>query len=338
MISAIFDSAAHVTVAGCLGAFFLKHTVVDRTIKAVKEAENVTAGLVISELCISIAALVLASHKTAGILLSKEAQPPPKYNLAELNAPLIGSKVSDFSTASDSILSNPIATESCSTPPCLLTSPNPIANDSDYCTSPYTCSTLCTPILPPSPVQNAKRFSIDSDTTLVDHDNDFVRDLSDADIQESTCPQDDDDLTGPSPSQRTQLQPIIPEDGPQTIATLSLGSNMPQIVSPQLKPPDKKRHRNFRPGRDKHASRSTRVVAVRGSIERAYAKQQVEHTAIIDHLEQLHNDLLGDQTALVDGWAAAMSQLGLTSALSTASPPLHRNTPNPGISIDIIQD
>ncbi|KAG2153034.1 uncharacterized protein EDB93DRAFT_1136132 [Suillus bovinus] len=353
MISAIFDSAAHVTVAGCLGAFFFKHTVVDRTTKAVKEAENITAGLVISELCISVAALVLASHRTAHIILSKEAQSSPKHNLAELNAPLICKKVSDISTASKLISSNPILTESCSTStPCLLTSPNPIANDSDYCTSPSTCSTLSTPILPPSPVQNAKRLSIDSDTTLVDHDNDFVRDLSDADIQESTCPQDDDDLTGPSPSQRTQLQPIIPADGPltttdisllvdastQTTTTLSLGSIMPQIVSPQLKPPDTKRHRNFRPGRDKRASRSTRVVAVRGSIERTYAKQQVEHTAIIDHLEQLHNDLLADQTALVNGWAAAMSQLGLTSALSPASPPLHRNTPNPGISIDIIQD
>ncbi|KAG2143547.1 uncharacterized protein EDB93DRAFT_1155729 [Suillus bovinus] len=296
MISAIFDSAAHVTVAGCLGAFFFKHTVVDRTFKAVKKAESITAGLVISELCISVAALVLASHRTAQIILSKEAQSPPKHNLAEFNTPLI--------------------------------------------------SVICK--------KNAKRLSIDSDTTLVDHDNDFVRDLSDADIQESTSFAIDD-LTGPSPSQRTQLslQPIIPEDGPltttdisllvdastQTDTTLSLGSIMPQIVSPQLKPPDTKRHRNFRPGRDKHASRSTRVIAVRGSIERAYAKQQVEHTAIIlEHLEQLHNDLLADQTALVDGWAAAMSQLGLTSALSPATPPLHQNTSNPGISIDIIQD
>ncbi|KAG1878644.1 hypothetical protein C8R48DRAFT_687634 [Suillus tomentosus] len=66
MISAIFDGAAHVTVAGCLGAFFFKHTVVDRTSKAIKEAENITAGLVISEFCISVAVLVLvASNETA---------------------------------------------------------------------------------------------------------------------------------------------------------------------------------------------------------------------------------------------------------------------------------
>ncbi|KAG2142889.1 uncharacterized protein EDB93DRAFT_1292593 [Suillus bovinus] len=349
MISAIFDSVAHVTVAGCLGAFFLKHTVVDRTTKAIKEAENVTAGLVISELCISVAALVLASHRTAGILLSKEAQSPPKHNLAELNAPLI---CNDFSTASDSISSNPIATESCSTPPCLLIPPNSIANDSDCCTSPSTYPTLCTPtLLLPSPVQNEKRLSIDSDTTLVDHDNDFVRDLSDQDLQQSTCPQDDNDCSS-GPPQRTKLQPIILQDGPltttdisllvdastQTTTTPSLGNIMPQIVSPQLKTPDTKQHRNFRPPRHKHAPRSIRVVAVRGSIERTYAKQQVEHTAIIHHLEQLYNDILADQTALVDGWAAAMSQLGHTSALSPVSPPLHQKTPNPGNSIVIIQD
>jgi hypothetical protein len=47
MISAVFDGAAHLTVAGCLGAFFFKQTVVDRTSKVVKEAENITATLVI---------------------------------------------------------------------------------------------------------------------------------------------------------------------------------------------------------------------------------------------------------------------------------------------------
>ncbi|KAG1899455.1 uncharacterized protein F5891DRAFT_1278793 [Suillus fuscotomentosus] len=227
MISAIFDGAAHVTVAGCLGAFFLKHTVVDRTSKAIKEAENVTAGLIISEFCISVAVLVLASNETARILLSKDGRPPPKHNLAELNAPLIYNKVSDFPTAADSILSNPIATEPCSTPPDLIISPNSIADDS-YCTPPSTaCSTLGTPILLTSPVQNTKRLSIDSDTTVIDHDDDFMKDFSGVDLEESNIPQDDSDCSSgyllpwtkapkindsSGPSQRTQLQPIL-EDG-----------------------------------------------------------------------------------------------------------------------------
>ncbi|KAG1773595.1 hypothetical protein EV702DRAFT_565997 [Suillus placidus] len=313
MISAIFDGAAHVTVAGCLGAFFFKQTVVDRTSKAVKEAENITAGLVISEFCISVAVLVLASTKTARILLSKDAQPPPKHNLAELNVHLICNDTTNFSIATESISSNPMATEPCSTSPLASISSNPIANDS-YSTSPSTtCSTLCTPLLPISPVQNAKRLSADSDTTLVDHDDDFVKDFSDTDLsQESTFPEDDGDFSGGSqlpgtkaltiddssgPSQWMQLQPIILKDShrttstatdvsplmnasTQTTTTLSLGSIPPQVVTPRLKPPDTKRHQNFRPGRHKHESRSTRLAAVRDSIERAHAKQ-LEHTTMI---------------------------------------------------------
>ncbi|KAG1815441.1 hypothetical protein EV424DRAFT_1103899 [Suillus variegatus] len=376
MISAIFDGAAHVTVAGCLGAFFFKHTVVDRTSKAIKEAEKVTAGLVISEFCISVAVLVLVSNETARILLSKDGQPPTKHNLAELNAPLICNKVSDFSTAADSIsiatepCSTPpitsIATESCSTPPDLIISPNPIANDSCSTQLSNTCSTLCTPILPTSPVQNAKRLSIDSDTTLVDHDDDFMKDFSGLDLEKSNIPQDDSDCSSgdlfpgtkplaiddsSGPSQRTQVQPITLEDGrlttadasllvdtsTHTITTPSLGSTPTQIVSPQLKPLDTKRHQNLRPGRHKRESRSTHLAAVRGSIERTSSKQQ-EHATAINDLEQLHDDLLADQTALVDGWAAAMAQLGLPSMLSPSPLLLDQETPEPGNSIEIIQD
>ncbi|KAG2358845.1 hypothetical protein BDR07DRAFT_1379122 [Suillus spraguei] len=278
MISAIFDGAAHVTVAGCLGAFFFKQTVVDRTSKVVKEAENVTAGLVISELCISVVVLVLASNKTARILLSKDAQPPPKHNLAELN---------HFAIRINCIESN--------------------HKDSDCCTSSFT-----------SPVQNTKRLSIDSDTTLVDHcDDDFAKDFSDADHQESTFHKDDsncsgsnlpypgtesftiDDPDGPSESQRMQLQPIIPRDRNRTTSAFtevpllvdtstqtttvlseSLGSISPPIVTPRLKPPDTKWHRNFRSGRYKHESRSTRLAAVRDSIKRTRTKQ-LEHATMI---------------------------------------------------------
>ncbi|KAG1864911.1 hypothetical protein F4604DRAFT_1782764 [Suillus subluteus] len=303
MISAIFDGATHVTVAGCLGAFFFKETVVDRTSKAVKEAENVTAGLVISELCISVAILALVSHKTARILLSKDTQFPPKHNLAKLNVPLICNKISDFSTATESISSNPIATESCGISLSASISSN--QDDSD-------CSS-----------------------------GDLLPGMKTI-----------DDSSGAS--QRTQLQSIILKDrrqatpaatdvsllmdaSAQTTTRLSLGSIPPQIVIPWLKPPDMKRHQNFRPGRHKHESRSARLAAVRDSIKRTRAKQ-LEHTTMINHLEQLHHELLVDQAALVDGWAAAMAQLGLTSMLSPGPPLLHQMTPNPGTSIEIIQD
>ncbi|KAG2048489.1 hypothetical protein BDR06DRAFT_962589 [Suillus hirtellus] len=362
MISAIFDGAAHVTVAGCLGAFFFKHTVVDRTSKAIKEAENITAGLVISEFCISVAVLVLASNETARIILSKDGQPPPKHNLAELDAPLICNKVSDFSTAADSIsiatepCSIPpfvsIATEPRSTPPDVIISPNSIANDT-HCTSPSTtCSAICTPILPTSALQNTKRLSIDSDTTLVDHDDDFVKGFFDADLRESTILQDDSDCSSSDLLPWTEALTInnskdghltttdislLVDASTQKITTPSLGSIPPQIVTPRLKPPDTKRHQNFRPGRYKRESRSNRLTAVRGSIERTHSKQ-LEHATVINDLEQLHDDLLADQTALVDGWAAAMAQLGLPSMLSPSPLLLDQKMPDPGNPIEIIQD
>ncbi|KAG1780807.1 hypothetical protein EV702DRAFT_1276110 [Suillus placidus] len=265
-----------------------------------------------------------------------------------------------------------MATEPCrSTSLPASISPNPIANDSRSTSPSTTCSTLSTPSLPISPVQNAKRLSINSDTTLVEDDDDFVKDFSDADLsQEGTFPEDDGDCSSGSllpgtkaltiddssgPSQRTQLQPIILKDrhrttstatdvlplmdaSTQTTTTLSLGSIPPQIVTPRLKPPDtKRRYQNFRPDRHKHESRSTRLAAVRDSIERAHAKQ-LEHTIMIDHLEQLHDELLAGQATLVDGWAAAMAQLGLTSMLTLGPPLLHKNTPSPGNFIEIIQD
>ncbi|KAG1878671.1 hypothetical protein C8R48DRAFT_290273 [Suillus tomentosus] len=73
---------------------------------------------------------------------------------------------------------------------------NPIADDSYYCTPPSTaCSTLCTPIPRTPLVQNTKRLSIDSDTTVVDHDDDFMEDFSDADLEESNIPQNDSDCS-----------------------------------------------------------------------------------------------------------------------------------------------
>ncbi|KAG1815404.1 hypothetical protein EV424DRAFT_1348405 [Suillus variegatus] len=380
--------------AGCLGAFFFKHTVVDRMSKAIEEAENVTAGLVISEFCISVTVLVLASNETC-----------LKHNLAELNTPLICNKfdeiesaavessdtlkVSDFSTPADTIATEPcsippsvsIATElPRSTPPDVTISPNSIANDS-YCTPPSTtCSAICTQILPTLGAQNTKRLSIDSNTTLVDHNDDFMKGFFDADLHESTIPQDDSgcsssdllpgtkaltisDSSGPSQRPGTQLQPIILEDGhlmttdilllvdasTQTIATPSLGSIPPQIVMPQLKPPDTKQHQNFRPGRHKvwtcllgsqvlHSpsfvstnldSLTWPLSRVRGSIECTYTKQ-LEQATVINDLEQLHDNLLADQTALVDGWAAAMAELGLASMLSPALPLLDQKMPDPG--------
>jgi hypothetical protein len=108
--------------------------------------------------------------------------------LAELNALLIR-KMTDFSTVSELTLSNHFAPKPCSILPSASIYLNQIANDS-FCTSPSsTCSTLCTPLLPNSPVQNANGLSIDSDTTLIDHADDFAMDFSDADLQENTFPE-----------------------------------------------------------------------------------------------------------------------------------------------------
>ncbi|KAG2737396.1 hypothetical protein P692DRAFT_20823784 [Suillus brevipes Sb2] len=93
--------------------------------------------------------------------------------------------------------------------------------------------------------------------------------------------------------------PLLMDASTQTAMTLFLGSTPSQIVTPWLKPPDTKWHQNFRPGRNKHESTSTRL-AICDSIERTHANQ-LEDNTMIDDLEQLLDELLADQAALVDG-------------------------------------
>ncbi|KAG2121240.1 hypothetical protein DEU56DRAFT_918316 [Suillus clintonianus] len=241
VISTIFDGAAHVTVSGCLAAFLFKRTIVDRTSKAIKEAEN-----------------------TARILLRNDTEP----NLAPLAI-----NESNFSAAlSISSIYSSTSTPTNSTAP-------------------------CTPLLPSSPVQRPKRLSIDSDVTLVDNDDDFAG------------------------------------DPPGTSDLLSLGSTPSSIATPQLKPLDKK-HQSSCPGEHKHESRASRLVAVRDSIERTHANQ----LDYISQLEQLQSELLVDQATLIDGWAAAMAQLGLTSMLSPGTPLPYQKTLALGNLTDILQD
>ncbi|KAG2125020.1 hypothetical protein DEU56DRAFT_916750 [Suillus clintonianus] len=243
-ISTIYDGAVHVSLSGCLAAFLFKQTIMDRTTKAIKEADHVTASLVASELCFNTAVLLLASHKTARILLGKDNKPDlaPPINENNLSAAIsLSSNLSSTSTPNNA-----------TTPP----------------------------LLPSSPMQRPKRHSLDSDITLVDNDDDFAG------------------------------------DPPGTSDLLPLGSTPePSIATPRLKPPEKKRYQSSPPGKHKIESRASRLDAVRDSIISTHNK----HLDYISELEQLHAELLIDQAKTVDGWAAAMAQLGLTSMLS---PPL----------------
>ncbi|KAG1753323.1 hypothetical protein EDB19DRAFT_1902977 [Suillus lakei] len=159
MVSAIYNGAAYVTAAGCFGAFFFKQIVVGRTSKVVKEAENVTAGFVASEICISVAVLVLASSETARILLSHDTN-----QVARSEAQFGRAK------ATSHLSLNPFATEFCSISSSTSSSSNPIATESRSI-SPSTCFTPCTLFLSTSPVQKPKCLSIDSDPTLDDDDD-----------------------------------------------------------------------------------------------------------------------------------------------------------------------
>ncbi|KAG2046242.1 hypothetical protein BDR06DRAFT_977636 [Suillus hirtellus] len=183
------------------------------------------------------------------------------------------------------------------------------------------------PILPIPLVQNTKHLSIDSNTTVVDHDDDFMEDFSGVDLEESNIPQNDSNCSHGN-IERThfkqqehatvisdleQLRPLL------AASCLRLSCLSGIRICAQVD------------------TRSTRLATVRGSIECTHSKQQ-EHTTAINDLEQLHDDLLTDQTALVDGWTVALAQVGLPSILSSSPLLLDQKTPDPGSSIKIIQD
>ncbi|KAG0692513.1 hypothetical protein DFH29DRAFT_497618 [Suillus ampliporus] len=162
--------------------------------------------------------------------------------------------------------------------PLALSPSNTIAAEA-FDDSPIICSTPRTP-LPTSPIQKPNRFSIDSDATLVAHDDDFVKDLSDNALDIKDCewfgdesifneadcsgnllpgtkPLAPDDSDGPSQrSQLILLDKHQTSDNPgiallrsansvdalthRTKKTCTLGSTPTQSTTLRPKPPDTK--------------------------------------------------------------------------------------------------
>lgn len=219
-----------------------------------------------------------------------------------------------------SIASSPIASEPCTTLSSGSTSFNSIANGSDCCTSPSTRYTLCTPLQPTLLVQNTKRLSINSDTSLVyyDHD-DFMKDFCNADLQGKDSPE----ITATVPvatsanlaqkhsrwMTRVDLSVDAAPANNSRVKTLEdvcshrhftprecfdsndqrsrcslLAESHLGLSPPRMKPPVTKRCQNLRPGKHRHEYRSTHLATVRDSIKRIHAKQ-LEHSTVIDHLE-----------------------------------------------------
>ncbi|KAG1746685.1 uncharacterized protein EDB91DRAFT_1118341, partial [Suillus paluster] len=277
MISTVFNGAAHLTIIGYLSVAHCKEVVLDSTVQLIRDAENVSdLGGIALNFCISPAILILASNKAARIFLSGiNKEPAPKH--AQPSPPFAG----DISTQPNvSSSSNVIATEA-----------SPIAA---YSTTPYS------PWLHSTPIPRPQRFSLDSDTTVVAHDDGFVKDT-------------------PGSSRPVEAS---------------------RTTKPPLKPPDETHHQrtptsptyyaftsNVAP-RQTEGKYASCLIAARVSIARSHFKQD---NIMISHLEQVYDEILVDQAALVDGWAAAMAELGLTSMLSP--PPLSLpNTIIPEIS------
>ncbi|KAG1876538.1 hypothetical protein DFJ58DRAFT_909793 [Suillus subalutaceus] len=131
----------------------------------------------------------------------------------------------------------------------------------------------------PSRIQRHKRFSIDSDMTFVADDDDYLKDFD----------------TPPTPE-----LPLATTDSSTTlISTVHFfNTNPPQPITIPPKPPDTVRIANRR--KHQHSAR------LRAARSRTY----------LGRLQQLHDEILADKAALIDGWADAMAKLGLTSTLA----------------------
>ncbi|KAG0691938.1 hypothetical protein DFH29DRAFT_616664 [Suillus ampliporus] len=330
MIS-VFNGAAHATITGYLIVSYFKEAVLDPTRQLMYETKKVSdLSVVAPHFCLSTLILIFASNKAARDFLSDDIkqQPAPLHDSAQPNLPFTGDITSNI-------------------PAPLAFSPSSTIAIEAFDDSPIACSTPRTLLLT-SPTQKPKRFSIDSDATLVTPDDDSVKGSSD-DIKDSewvgdksgfhegdcslplpgtTLTPDDSD-----PSQQSQLILVdnhqtasknpdlaLPTSSASPVDELtqttahSLGSTPPPSATPRLKPPDMKHTANqLLHCKQKYERRASRLKAARDSIARSNIR---EHTTMIDHLEHVYDDILYDQAALVDGWAAAMADLGLTSMLS----------------------
>ncbi|KAG0702367.1 hypothetical protein DFH29DRAFT_999464 [Suillus ampliporus] len=196
----------------------------------------------------------------------------------------------------------------------------------------------------------AESLLIDSDTTLVAHDDGSIKDFSDdtsddikhsewfggessfceADFSDSLLP-GTETLT-PDDSESDPSHSACPVDALMTTAC-TLGSTPTLSTTPRLDsiehgaanrlmhyPPTALRHQKSHLGKQKYEPRASRLIAARDSIAHSNLRQIAIHYHDwwpVDYLEQVYdNNILFDQAALIDGWAVAMTELGLTSMLS----------------------
>ncbi|KAG1746665.1 uncharacterized protein EDB91DRAFT_107458 [Suillus paluster] len=296
MITTALNGAARITIGGYLAASYFKETVFDPTYKLIYKTEKVSFSVVAFNVCLETAILILASDKAARTIISggiKWQKPAPMHDSAEPNPPLTGDNVADIPASLASSPSNTIATDS-----------EAFSNLPITSTAPRTLVLTLTP--------KPKRFSLDSDTTVVTHD-DFVKDVSGHDSEDakdrechdngSTFREDDVSsnlppgtkaITSSNPDGPSrQSQPLILVDTHQTSANPDLappGSARPieasRTMEPRLKPPDTKRtngllphlhttlpHQRSHPGKYKDESRASRLIVARDSIARSRLKQ-----------------------------------------------------------------
>ncbi|KAG0704381.1 hypothetical protein DFH29DRAFT_873801 [Suillus ampliporus] len=288
------------------------------------QSASVARVTIVGYLAASYDKEVVSSYQL--IYKTGEQPAPTQHDSVEPDVSLTGENLAAISTPSAS--SSP-------------TGASPITS----CSAPYTLS---------SQTERLKRLSLNYDTSLVTpNHNDFVKDVSDDPLDtndregcssESALCEDNssgnlipgmkvlslDDSDGSSPQ---ELRPLIPIDELQrtstapglslpgsayamdtlTERTMSPYTTQKRIANGTLPhPPTALRHQRARLGKQKY-DRAFCLIAARDSIAHYHIKQD---TAIIDDLEQLYDEILVDNGALVDGWVAAMAELGLTSILS----------------------
>ncbi|KAG0700537.1 hypothetical protein DFH29DRAFT_1070107 [Suillus ampliporus] len=182
MIS-VFNGAARATITGYLIISYFKEAVLDSTRQLMYEMKKVSdLGVVAPHFCLSTLILIFASNKAAQDFLSDDIkqQPTPLHDSAQPNLPFTGNITSNI-------------------PAPLAFSPSSTIAIEAFDDSPTACSTPRTLLLT-SPTQKPKRFSIDSNATLVTPDDDSVKGSSDDIKDRTTLTPDDSD-----PSQQSQL-------------------------------------------------------------------------------------------------------------------------------------
>ncbi|KAG1757890.1 hypothetical protein EDB19DRAFT_2020485 [Suillus lakei] len=199
MISTAMTITARVAVTGFLTVSCFKRTVVDNTAQVLSEAEKVTAGLVAYSVCF------------CSEILSNDAKympAAPKDDAADFNPP--SSNANAASTTP-----KPVEPYHLQPSPSLSPSSLRLIESTETISAPITCC-ICTPCTNLNlPNLCSKRLSIDSNTTLVPHSDDFVPDAFLNDVSDTdNCDSFDDESTvhkddrcKPQPRKEPALEP-----------------------------------------------------------------------------------------------------------------------------------